>query len=196
MYSAPPFRLKERGIWGIIGASMAQWMVTVVMVFAVFGHYDVDTFIFAVFYLLIGLRFMFTHRVRMIIRMISNQARSRSQSSILLKKPIVLPDSSSALNFFLLALIALIAVLTVFYCFDDRLSAVFHDLPLSGSPEERVTSCACYRPLTPYPSQICIFSGFPSACHSLPGLKKIRFFSSSPWLNSSGRWDTPHTIRT
>ncbi|HQA79190.1 MAG TPA: UbiA family prenyltransferase [Methanoregulaceae archaeon] len=115
MYSAPPFRLKERGIWGIIGASMAQWMVPVVMVFAVFGHYDVDTFIFAVFYLLIGLRFMFTHQL--------HDYPNDIQSGTLTFAVEYTPEKTyrlarflfSAELLFLLALIALIAVLNPFF---------------------------------------------------------------------------------
>ena len=115
MYSAPPFRLKERGIWGIIGAAMAQWMVPVVIVFAVFGHYHVDTFVFAGIYLLIGLRFMFTHQ----LHDYPNDIRSGTTTFAVVHTPGKTYSLArvlfSAELLFLLALIALIAVSNPFF---------------------------------------------------------------------------------
>lgn len=63
LYSAPPFRLKERGIWGVIYVSLAQRVFPILIVFAILEHCRLDTFLFAILSFLIGLRWILVHQI-------------------------------------------------------------------------------------------------------------------------------------
>lgn len=63
LYSAYPFRLKEKGTQGIICVSLAQWVLPALIVFGIFEHFGVDTLIFAIFSFLIGLRWILVHQL-------------------------------------------------------------------------------------------------------------------------------------
>lgn len=63
LYSAPPLRLKEKGIWGVICVSLAQRVFPVLIVFAIFEHFGFDALIFAILSLLIGIRWILVHQI-------------------------------------------------------------------------------------------------------------------------------------
>jgi MoaA/NifB/PqqE/SkfB family radical SAM enzyme/4-hydroxybenzoate polyprenyltransferase len=63
VYSLPPLRLKERGWWGLISASAAQRSLPALIAAAVFDHINWDVGIFAILYLLIGLRWILIHQI-------------------------------------------------------------------------------------------------------------------------------------
>lgn len=63
LYSAPPFRLKERGIWGVIYVSLAQRVFPILIVFAILEHFRLDTFLFAILSFLVGLRWILVHQI-------------------------------------------------------------------------------------------------------------------------------------
>lgn len=63
LYSTYPFRLKEKGVWGIMCASSAQWVLPVLIVFGIFEHFGLDTFLFAILSFLIGLRWILVHQL-------------------------------------------------------------------------------------------------------------------------------------
>jgi 4-hydroxybenzoate polyprenyltransferase len=62
LYSASPFRLKEKGMWGIICATLAQWVFPLLIVFAIFEHFRPDAAFFALLSFLIGVRWMMIHQ--------------------------------------------------------------------------------------------------------------------------------------
>ena len=63
LYSIYPFRLKEKGIWGIICASLAQRVFPILTVFAIFEHFRLDTLIFSIISFLIGVRWILIHQL-------------------------------------------------------------------------------------------------------------------------------------
>lgn len=63
MYSMRPFRLKERGILGIICVSLAQRVFPLLIVFGIFEHFRLDTLIFLALSFLIGLRWILVHQL-------------------------------------------------------------------------------------------------------------------------------------
>lgn len=62
-YSAPPIRLKERGALGMLSVSLAQRVLPLIVVFAIFDHFGVDTLILSALSLMIGLRWILIHQV-------------------------------------------------------------------------------------------------------------------------------------
>lgn len=62
-YSVSPFKLKERGIWGIISVSLAQRVFPLLIVFSIFNHFKLDTLIFVILSFFIGLRWIFIHQI-------------------------------------------------------------------------------------------------------------------------------------
>ena len=63
LYSAYPFRLKEKGTWGIICVSLAQWVLPALIVFGIFDHFALDTLLFVILSALIGLRWIMVHQL-------------------------------------------------------------------------------------------------------------------------------------
>ena len=63
LYSAPPLRLKEKGISGVVCVSMAQRVFPIMIVFAIFEHFRLDTFIFTLLSFLIGVRWILVHQI-------------------------------------------------------------------------------------------------------------------------------------
>lgn len=63
LYSSYPFRLKEKGVWGIICVSLAQRVFPLFIVFAIFEHFKFDALIFASLSFLIGLRWILVHQL-------------------------------------------------------------------------------------------------------------------------------------
>jgi len=62
LYSLPPVRLKERGIWGILAASVAQRIFPLLIGMCVLGLYDFASFLWLMTNFLIGLRYIFIHQ--------------------------------------------------------------------------------------------------------------------------------------
>jgi len=63
LYSMRPFRLKEKGILGIICVSLAQRVFPLLIVFSIFEHFRLDTLIFLALSFLIGLRWILIHQL-------------------------------------------------------------------------------------------------------------------------------------
>jgi len=63
VYSDHPFRFKEKGIVGLISASLAQRTLPLLIVFGIFERFGLDTFLFALLSFLIGLRWILVHQV-------------------------------------------------------------------------------------------------------------------------------------
>jgi hypothetical protein len=63
LYSTRPLRLKERGIWGVMCVSLAQRAFPVLIVFAIFEHFEFDALVFAVLSFLIGVRWILVHQI-------------------------------------------------------------------------------------------------------------------------------------
>ena len=63
LYSARPFRLKEKGVWGITCVSLAQRVFPLLIVFAIFEHFRFDTLVFATLSFFIGLRWILVHQL-------------------------------------------------------------------------------------------------------------------------------------
>jgi len=63
LYSAPPFRLKGRGILGIACASLGQRVFPLLVVYSVFEHFGLDTIIFVALSFLIGIRWILIHQL-------------------------------------------------------------------------------------------------------------------------------------
>jgi len=63
LYSAHPFRLKGEGAWGIICASLAQWVLPALIVFSIFEHFELDTLLLAILSFFIGLRWILVHQL-------------------------------------------------------------------------------------------------------------------------------------
>lgn len=63
LYSAHPFRLKGKGVWGIICVSLAQWVFPVLIVFGIFDHFELDTLLLVLLSFLIGLRWILVHQL-------------------------------------------------------------------------------------------------------------------------------------
>lgn len=64
LYSMKPFRLKERGAWGIIFAALAQRVLPIILVFSIFNHFQLDTVVFLILCLLIGFRWILVHQLQ------------------------------------------------------------------------------------------------------------------------------------
>jgi 4-hydroxybenzoate polyprenyltransferase len=62
-YSLPPLRLKERGLLGLITASIAQRTLPGLLFFEAFQHWTIDAFLFSLLYLFIGLRWIIAHQI-------------------------------------------------------------------------------------------------------------------------------------
>jgi 1,4-dihydroxy-2-naphthoate octaprenyltransferase len=63
LYSVHPFRLKEKGVCGLICASLAQWVFPALIVFGIFEYFWLDTLILAILSFLIGLRWILIHQL-------------------------------------------------------------------------------------------------------------------------------------
>ena len=63
LYSAPPFRLKDKGVLGITCVSLAEMVFPALIVFGIFEHFMLDTLLFATLYFLIGLRWILVHQL-------------------------------------------------------------------------------------------------------------------------------------
>lgn len=63
LYSIKPFRLKERGAWGIIFASLAQRVLPIILIFSIFNHFQLDTLFFLILCFLIGIRWILIHQL-------------------------------------------------------------------------------------------------------------------------------------
>ena len=63
-YSLPPFRIKEKGEWGLIISALAQRSFPIMFVFLVFGSFDFDTILFFLLYFLIGIRWILVHQLQ------------------------------------------------------------------------------------------------------------------------------------
>jgi len=63
VYSAPPLRLKEKGTWGIICASLGQRVFPLLITYSVFEHFKLDTIVFVGLSFLIGLRWILVHQL-------------------------------------------------------------------------------------------------------------------------------------
>jgi len=62
-YSAPPFRLKEKDVWGIICASLGQRVFPLLIIYSFFEHFKLDTILFIGLSFLIGLRWILIHQL-------------------------------------------------------------------------------------------------------------------------------------
>lgn len=62
-YSGTPLRFKERGQWGLFVASLSQRTLPSLLIFAIMGRWDINTFIYLLLTLVIGLRWMITHQL-------------------------------------------------------------------------------------------------------------------------------------
>jgi 4-hydroxybenzoate polyprenyltransferase len=63
LYSAPPVRLKERGILGLITSSLVQLALPALLFITVFREKNITTFIIIGWYFLIGLRWVMIHQI-------------------------------------------------------------------------------------------------------------------------------------
>jgi len=63
IYSAYPFRLKEKGVWGLVFASLGQRIFPILIVFTVFEYFQFETLIFLILSFFIGLRWILVHQV-------------------------------------------------------------------------------------------------------------------------------------
>ena len=63
LYSAPPLRLKEKGMWGVACVSLGQRVFPILIVFAIFEHFKFDTFIFIILSFLVGVRWILVHQI-------------------------------------------------------------------------------------------------------------------------------------
>lgn len=63
LYSTRPFRLKEKGHWGIICVSLAQRVFPLLIIFGIFEYFRLDTVIFLALSFLIGLRWILIHQL-------------------------------------------------------------------------------------------------------------------------------------
>jgi 4-hydroxybenzoate polyprenyltransferase len=64
VYSAPPIRLKERGVAALLAASAAQRTVPALIVFHTLGVWDRTTVIFSAFISLVGIRWIIVHQIQ------------------------------------------------------------------------------------------------------------------------------------
>jgi 4-hydroxybenzoate polyprenyltransferase len=62
-YSMPPIRFKERGVWGLMVSATAQRSLPVLLVFAIFNHFALDTWLFFSLFCLIGVRWILVHQL-------------------------------------------------------------------------------------------------------------------------------------
>jgi 4-hydroxybenzoate polyprenyltransferase len=62
-YSLPPLRFKERGILGLIVASIAQRSLPGLVFFATYRHWETDTLLFSFLYFFVGLRWIIAHQI-------------------------------------------------------------------------------------------------------------------------------------
>lgn len=62
-YSLRPLRFKERGFFGPLVASAAQRTLPALLFFEAFDHWEIDTFLFSVLFIFIGLRWMIGHQL-------------------------------------------------------------------------------------------------------------------------------------
>jgi 4-hydroxybenzoate polyprenyltransferase len=63
LYSAPPFRFKERDLLGVTCASLAQRVFPLLLVYSVLEHFGLDSILFLALSFLIGLRWIFIHQL-------------------------------------------------------------------------------------------------------------------------------------
>jgi 4-hydroxybenzoate polyprenyltransferase len=63
LYSATPFRLKEKAIWGLACSSLAQRVFPLLIVYSVFQHFGFDAILFVGLSFLIGLRWILIHQI-------------------------------------------------------------------------------------------------------------------------------------
>jgi 4-hydroxybenzoate polyprenyltransferase len=62
-YSAPPFRLKERGVWGPLTIATSEFALPQLLLFAGFKHFNWGTVWFTLLFLVAGLRMILTHQL-------------------------------------------------------------------------------------------------------------------------------------
>jgi 4-hydroxybenzoate polyprenyltransferase len=62
-YSLRPMRLKERGFLGLLMSAVAQRVLPSLVLFAIYGHWSVDTAAFLALYAVIGLRWILIHQI-------------------------------------------------------------------------------------------------------------------------------------
>ena len=62
-YSKRPIRFKERGVWGLAVASIAQRAIPVLFMFGMFQHYELDSLLVLLLFALIGLRWILVHQL-------------------------------------------------------------------------------------------------------------------------------------
>jgi 4-hydroxybenzoate polyprenyltransferase len=63
-YSLPPFRIKEKGEWGLIISALAQRSFPIMFVFLVFNKFGLDMILFFFLYFLIGIRWILVHQLQ------------------------------------------------------------------------------------------------------------------------------------
>lgn len=64
LYSMPPVRLKNRGTYGLLAASITQRTMPALLCFAIFSHLKYDTFLFALLFTIVGLREEIIHQLK------------------------------------------------------------------------------------------------------------------------------------
>jgi len=64
LYSLPPVRFKEKGNFGLITAALTQRALPVLLCFAFFDHFSVDTLLFTLLSFIIGLRSIIVHQIK------------------------------------------------------------------------------------------------------------------------------------
>lgn len=110
LYSAYPFRLKEKGIWGIICVSLAQWVFPALIVFGIFKHFAIDTLLWVIFLLLLGLRWVLVHQ----LIDWSKDIRTDIMTFAVIKTPIgTLRIMRFLFAFELISLLSLLAVISI-----------------------------------------------------------------------------------
>jgi 4-hydroxybenzoate polyprenyltransferase len=62
-YSVPPFRLKERGVAGLVSCAVAQRSLPVLVGAALFGRFDRHLWLYCALFTLVGLRWILLHQV-------------------------------------------------------------------------------------------------------------------------------------
>lgn len=62
-YSTPPFRFKEKGVAGVICASLGQRVFPLLVVYSIFEHFKFDSFFLIILSFLIGLRWILIHQL-------------------------------------------------------------------------------------------------------------------------------------
>lgn len=62
-YSVPPFRLKERGVAGLISGAIAQRSLPVLVGAALFGGFDRSLWLYCLLFTLVGIRWLLLHQI-------------------------------------------------------------------------------------------------------------------------------------